>query len=229
MAERSASEEILDVACRSRARRASSFDIPQPSSRTRILSTPPLSSSTSTRVAPASRAFSTSSLTTDAGFSTTSPAAIRSITSPARRWIFGTSVGRKDNASADDGLDDFDLPDAAGFDGERIGGEHDEVGELARGEAPLLVFLEGGPRGAGGVRPKGFLHTDALPAEPARRILPVDRSAGHGGVNPGNRGQRSDVPVGPEGELRLRVEERAKRIARPAAVLTDPLLGPAAV
>jgi hypothetical protein len=42
----------------------------------RISFAPPFSISTSMRVAPASRLFSTSSLTTDAGRSTTSPAAI---------------------------------------------------------------------------------------------------------------------------------------------------------
>jgi hypothetical protein len=50
--------------------------MPWPSSVTRISSTPPPSSSISTRVAPASMAFSRTSLTTDAGRSITSPAAI---------------------------------------------------------------------------------------------------------------------------------------------------------
>src|SRR5690606_27593626 len=50
--------------------------MPTPSSRTRISLTPPASISTSIRRAPASSAFSTSSFTTEAGRSTTSPAAI---------------------------------------------------------------------------------------------------------------------------------------------------------
>src|SRR5690606_33218517 len=50
--------------------------MPQPSSATRISVLPPLRTLTSMRVAAASRAFSTSSFTTDAGRSTTSPAAI---------------------------------------------------------------------------------------------------------------------------------------------------------
>ena len=88
---RSASVEIFDVACRSRLSRASSGDMPDPSSRTRIRSTPPPSTSTSMREAPASRAFSTSSLTADAGRSTTSPAAMRSMTGLSRRWMRGTA------------------------------------------------------------------------------------------------------------------------------------------
>ncbi len=76
MRARSSSEAILLVACRSRASTASASSIPEPSSVTRIRATPPSSMSTRTRVAPASIAFSTSSLTTLAGRSTTSPAAI---------------------------------------------------------------------------------------------------------------------------------------------------------
>ena len=73
---RSAIDASLLVACRPRASASSSAGMPPPSSRTRIRSMPPRSSSTSMRVAPASRLFSTSSLTIDAGRSTTSPAAI---------------------------------------------------------------------------------------------------------------------------------------------------------
>jgi hypothetical protein len=55
---------------------ASSRSMPQPSSAMRISRRPPLSTSTRTSLEPASSAFSSSSLTTDAGRSTTSPAAI---------------------------------------------------------------------------------------------------------------------------------------------------------
>ena len=50
--------------------------------------TPPFWISTVTAVAPASSAFSSSSLTTDAGRSTTSPAAIRFATSKPSTLIF---------------------------------------------------------------------------------------------------------------------------------------------
>src|SRR5918997_1919690 len=66
---------ILLVAWRRTERAASSGGMPPPSSRIRMREVPPSPSSTSIRVAPASRAFSTSSLTTEAGRSTTSPAA----------------------------------------------------------------------------------------------------------------------------------------------------------
>ncbi len=66
----------LLVACRVTANNRSSGWIPRPLSRTAISVKPPSSSSTSTRVDPASIALSTSSLTTEAGRSTTSPAAI---------------------------------------------------------------------------------------------------------------------------------------------------------
>jgi len=54
--------------------------MPQPSSLTRTSSSPPCSTATSIRVAPASIAFSISSLTALAGRSITSPAAILLIT-----------------------------------------------------------------------------------------------------------------------------------------------------
>lgn len=62
---RSSALRILLVACRNMAMRTSASDMPEPSSLTRILPTPPASISTSMRFAPASRAFSTSSLTTE--------------------------------------------------------------------------------------------------------------------------------------------------------------------
>ena len=70
---------------RARARRRPAL-MPWPSSRTRTSVVPPSSISTWTLRAPASSAFSTSSLTTDAGRSTTSPAAILLTRSSGRRW-----------------------------------------------------------------------------------------------------------------------------------------------
>src|SRR5260363_18849 len=61
--------------------------MPQPSSVTAILLTPPASSITRSVRAPASSAFSTSSFTTDAGRSTTSPAAIWLTRRPGRTAI----------------------------------------------------------------------------------------------------------------------------------------------
>ncbi len=63
--------------------------IPMPSSLTRMRRRPPSSTSSSIAVAPASSAFSTSSLTTDAGRSTTSPAAIWSATALGRTAMRG--------------------------------------------------------------------------------------------------------------------------------------------
>ena len=75
MAARSAPVRSLLVACRSRQSRASSRSMPCPSSTTRTSAMPPRWMTISTTVARASRLFSTSSLTTEAGRSTTSPAA----------------------------------------------------------------------------------------------------------------------------------------------------------
>ena len=76
MAARSASDEILDVAWRARASSTSSAVMPWPSSVTRTSCRPPSPSSTAMCALAASRAFSTSSFTSEAGRSTTSPAAI---------------------------------------------------------------------------------------------------------------------------------------------------------
>lgn len=71
----SSREESLLVACRLVHSSASARDMPLPSSVTLIMPTPPRRISTRTNLAPASRLFSTSSFTTEAGRSTTSPAA----------------------------------------------------------------------------------------------------------------------------------------------------------
>ena len=76
IANKSSSLCILLVAYRSGASRASSRFILIPLSETRIRDRPPFSTSIMIRLLFASSAFSTSSLTTDAGRSTTSPAAI---------------------------------------------------------------------------------------------------------------------------------------------------------
>src|SRR5437879_6500744 len=73
---RSSADLSLLVAWRSKASSASSCDMPWPSSITRIMRLPPTSTSTPMVFASASMAFSNSSFTTDAGRSTTSPAAI---------------------------------------------------------------------------------------------------------------------------------------------------------
>ena len=72
---------ILLVAWRLKAMGSSSRKIPWPSSSTAIRRTPPASKRTVIWLAPASRALSTSSRTTEAGRSTTSPAAIWLISS----------------------------------------------------------------------------------------------------------------------------------------------------
>jgi hypothetical protein len=77
MLSRSAAFDILLVAWRFSATGRSSRAIPHPLSVTRIKVIPPCFISTIISLAPASIEFSTSSLTADAGRSTTSPAAIR--------------------------------------------------------------------------------------------------------------------------------------------------------
>ena len=91
--ERSSAERSFDVAWRSGASIASSRPIPQPSSETETRRRPPATTDTSMRPAPASSAFSTSSLTTDAGRSTTSPAAILFATSSGRILMRGIRRG----------------------------------------------------------------------------------------------------------------------------------------
>ena len=80
MCMRSSGSRSLLVAWAAKASSRSSAPMPIPSSVTRIRRAPPSSRSTWIRVAPASNAFSTSSFTTEAGRSTTSPAAIWSRT-----------------------------------------------------------------------------------------------------------------------------------------------------
>ena len=84
---------ILLVAWRLKAMGNSSRKIPWPSSSTLIRRTPPASRRTVICVAPASSALSTSSRTTEAGRSTTSPAAIWLINSSGSSRIGRRSAG----------------------------------------------------------------------------------------------------------------------------------------
>ena len=86
---------ILLVACLRKAVLISSGSIPQPLSVTRMKDIPPSLISTVTASAPASIAFSNSSLTILAGRSITSPAAILSIVSSLSSLIFAiNSISR---------------------------------------------------------------------------------------------------------------------------------------
>ena len=87
IASRSLSVATLLVACWAKASSTSTGSIPCPSSTTSMSAVPASSSWTEMRPAPASNEFSISSLITDAGRSTTSPAAMRSITSESRMWM----------------------------------------------------------------------------------------------------------------------------------------------
>ena len=86
---RSSAVRSLEVAWRRKAVGSSAGAMPQPLSVTRMSFMPPPRISTVTALAPASRAFSTSSFTTLAGRSTTSPAAMSSETSRGISWIWG--------------------------------------------------------------------------------------------------------------------------------------------
>jgi hypothetical protein len=77
----------FDVAWRSMESVKSSGAMPEPLSVTRMKDLPPPRKATSICVAPASRAFSTSSFTTLAGRSMTSPAAMRLMVPSESRWI----------------------------------------------------------------------------------------------------------------------------------------------
>ena len=77
------------VAWRRKHTPASSGAMPEPSSATRMNVSPPRSIESVTFFAPASTEFSSSSLTTEAGRSTTSPAAMRSATCGGSMFIKG--------------------------------------------------------------------------------------------------------------------------------------------
>src|SRR5579885_58309 len=96
----------FEVACRSTASCKSCGVMPAPSSVTRINRWPPPESTTSIRRAPASSAFSTSSFTTDAGRSTTSPAAMRLMTASEswRTGMWTTCASLAQNSSRKKGL-----------------------------------------------------------------------------------------------------------------------------
>jgi membrane-associated protein len=98
-ASRSSSDAIFDVACRASASGRSSGGMPPPSSATRRRFTPPASSCTRMSRLPASRLFSSNSFSTDAGRSTTSPAAIWLISRSGSSRM--TDIGRFGKKKAD--------------------------------------------------------------------------------------------------------------------------------
>src|SRR5438128_1298038 len=115
MAKRSSLLRSLLVAWRCRLSCASSRPMPAPSSRTRTSLRPPSCRSTSMRRAPASSAFSTSSLTAAAGRSITSPAAIWLERVSGNTWmrtgarvsgIAGAVLKRTEMSRADRSFDD---------------------------------------------------------------------------------------------------------------------------
>ena len=128
---RSASVAILLVAWRASASGSSSGAIPPPSSVTRTRFAPPCSSATVTLCAPASRLFSRSSFTTEAGRSTTSPAAIwlTSVSGSSRIAVIGTRLALPRSG--------FDLGAAR-----RSHGGLDHVLDRAAGDANELVRRE---------------------------------------------------------------------------------------
>src|SRR5215203_4302458 len=92
---RRSSAGSFEVACRSTASVRSALLMPLPSSLIRMRRRPPPSIAVSMRLAPASIAFSISSLTTLAGRSITSPAAIRlTVASESWRTGIGSSLKR---------------------------------------------------------------------------------------------------------------------------------------
>ena len=94
MASRSYSVRSLLVAWRRKAVFSSEAGMPQPLSVTRRNVIPPWAISTVTAEAPASMAFSMSSLATEAGRSTTSPAAIRSATWGSNTCMLGMDTSK---------------------------------------------------------------------------------------------------------------------------------------
>ena len=92
MASKSWAARSLLVAWRRKAVWHWPSGMPQPLSVTRIRAIPPRWISTVRLVAPASMAFSHSSFTTEAGRSTTSPAAMRSATWGSNTWMSAMGV-----------------------------------------------------------------------------------------------------------------------------------------
>ena len=93
MARRSSGRPELAGGVAADASSASSGDMPDPSSVTSMSRVPPPSMATRIERAPASSAFSPSSLTTEAGRSTTSPAAIWSMSASLRTAMVGMAPG----------------------------------------------------------------------------------------------------------------------------------------
>src|SRR5450755_1128924 len=174
MFSRSSAFLIFEVAWRSKASRASSRTMPQPLSVIWMSFLPPASITILMRVEPASRAFSSNSFTTEAGRSTTSPAAILLATCSGRTWMRPMVV-----------LGSQLVADSS------LGSANKAVSQMGRGKAKARLDV-GGLRAAGWVAParRGSAFGLPLPGQHFQMVQSlfnvfhaVGNAIGHGGRN----------------------------------------------
>src|SRR5690606_7223551 len=112
---------------------------------------------------------------------------------------------------------------------EDVSRKHSEVGELSTLERAEILLDERGEGRAVRISSQSLLNSDALFREPAIRVLAIERSSNDGGIDPGERIEWRDGPIGAEGERGLRVEKRSEGIGGRAPLCSDAAFGPAAI
>ena len=130
-----------------------------------------------------------------------------------------------DPAAADHGRDDLDRLQLVGRGLERIAGENDEVGEIARKELPAPALVAGQPGRVDDARNERLFDRQALLGMPGRPL--VDRPS-HAGADPRERIQLFDGGVRAVRDERPRLPQRAKRV-RAVGLLGPETLGEVAI
>src|SRR2546429_2261547 len=94
---------------------------------------------------------------------------------------------------------DAHILDPRWWDAEEVVREYDQVGEFARGDGTLFLFLKRRVRAALGVGAQGFLDRQPLLRKPTVGMLAVESGARHRRVDAQQRIERGHGPVGAEG------------------------------
>ena len=107
--------------------------------------------------------------------------------------------------------------------------ENCKVGELARSDGSFDVVLALGIGRTNGVGVDSLRDRYLLFGNPTVGVLAVECAARGGRIDAGKRIDGGDKPVRAEGQRDSGIEERAEGIGGGSALVTDALLGPAAV
>src|SRR2546423_734821 len=133
------------------------------------------------------------------------------------------------DSSANDGVLNLCVTNSLRTYFRQISIDDDDVRELAGSERALFHFVESGVSRADSVGSQSLVEADLLLGDPTARMLLVEGSPRHRGVDSLESSRRRYRPVAAEREKGVSVLERAECVGGLHSLLANDLLGPAAV